>query len=193
MDNSRPVRCLWWSSWWLILCLKQLQVFAFFPRLELLDTIELSPGLGDPLNQDWNQLAWEACQLILHTPSRQTNFFAGETSSLAIILPLPWDIFQKTDMALCNGCRKSINEIKGCSEEGGGGEMSTESQPCSWWLERRASCLSQTLGFMRRDALGKGWKRPHWLLSSEVITFDISTERTLGPGFKSEVILTYGA
>lgn len=71
--------------------------------------------------------------LPTHPPpsQQQTNFFAGETSSLAMILPLPWDIFQETDMSLCSGCRKSINEIKGCNEEGGGREMSTESQPCS--------------------------------------------------------------
>lgn len=60
-------------------------------------------------------------------------------------------------------------------------------------IREKSQCLSQTLGSERRNALGKGWKRTHWLLSSEVIAFYTSTERTLGPGFKSVVVLTYGA
>ena len=106
------------EPWWPILSLKQAPVSAFFPCLGLLATTELSPDLGDPLNQNWNQLAGETCQLTLQVPSWQPNFLGGENFPLAMMLPLPWGVFQDYHVSLQWLQNSHLMSWKGRNEKG---------------------------------------------------------------------------
>ena len=101
------------------------QLSAFFPCLWLLATTELSPDLGDPLNQNWNQLAGETCQLTLQVPSWQPNFPGGENSPLAMMLPLPWGVFQDYHVSLLWLQNSHLMSWKGRNEKGSGRALRT--------------------------------------------------------------------